>query len=150
MTEPRATLPTKLGSLVSRSDLAWLGAGLMAAAIAILSLTPRPEQIVDVKIWDKLGHFIAYGTLAFVFAHALRRTRQRGAAMVMIAILGSSAFGGLMELLQRLVPPRSPDVLDAVANTIGACLGTIIFVALSHGWQWLRARWTRSAEATAP
>jgi VanZ family protein len=146
MTKSRGSLGTKLGALVSRRDLAWLAAGVLAAAIAVLSLMPKPEQVLDVKISDKLEHFIAYATLSLVLAHALRRAGRRGAALMTIAVLASSGFGGLMEILQGFFPPRTPDVVDAVANTIGACLGVGIFMALSLGWARVRARRVRSED----
>ena len=149
MTEPRAPVWTKLAALVSRRDLAWLAAGLLAAAITVLSLMPRPAQVLDVKLWDKFAHFLAYGALSLVVTHALRRSGWQGAAMLGAAALGCSAFGGLMELLQGYFPPRSPDTMDAVANTIGSFLGVGIFAALSRGWAWVQSRRIQ-AEDEAP
>ena len=142
--QERRTLSSRL-DLLRRRDFAWLLAGLLSAGIALLSLTPRPEQILHVRIWDKLGHFSAYGTLALAFAHALCRSGQRGLPLALIAILGSSAYGGAIEILQGFFPPRTPDVMDALANAIGACLGAATFFAVSRGWALIRPAEARRA-----
>ena len=64
---------------------------------------------------DKLVHFIAFAALAFPLA----RTGRFGLIPVLI---GASAFGGLIELIQPTFN-RSADVNDWVADTLGVLIG---------------------------
>mgnify|MGYP001602811409 FL=1 len=64
---------------------------------------------------DKLVHFIAFAALAFPLA----RTGRLGLVPVFI---GTSAFGGLIELIQPTFN-RSADIGDWVADTIGVAIG---------------------------
>ena len=64
---------------------------------------------------DKLVHFIAFAALAFPLA----RTGRFGIIPVLI---GASAFGGLIELIQPSFN-RSADLNDWVADTLGALIG---------------------------
>ena len=60
----------------------WLVLGwAMVAVIIWLSLTPSPPK-VDFEHSDKVGHFLAYGSLMFWFAqlYIARRTRLAYAA----------------------------------------------------------------------
>ena len=55
----------------------WLAVGwAMVAGIVWLSLTPSPPK-VDFEQSDKVGHFLAYGSLMFWFAqlYVARKTR---------------------------------------------------------------------------
>ncbi len=64
---------------------------------------------------DKLVHFIAFAALAFPLA----RTGRFGLIPVLI---GASAFGGLIELIQPTFN-RSADVNDWIADTLGVFIG---------------------------
>ena len=64
---------------------------------------------------DKLVHFIAFAALAFPLA----RTGRFGLIPVLI---GASAFGGLIELIQPTFN-RFADVNDWVADTLGVLIG---------------------------
>ena len=64
---------------------------------------------------DKLVHFAAFAALAFPLA----RTGRVGLLPV---LLGASAFGGLIELIQPHFN-RSADLYDWTADTLGVCLG---------------------------
>jgi VanZ family protein len=89
----------------------------MVAAIFWLSLTPSLPQI-DVTAGDKLGHFVAYGTLMLWFCSLYRNGRTRllyGAAFI--------AMGVGLEVLQGMLGYRTYEVIDMIANTIGVLLG---------------------------
>jgi hypothetical protein len=47
---------SRVPHFIQRLSFAW---GLVAA-IAVLSLTPRPEEILPLTVWDKLSHALAY------------------------------------------------------------------------------------------
>jgi VanZ family protein len=76
---------------------------------------------------DKWLHGIGYAlftaTLAYAFEDSARSSRRNRLALaVCIAVV----FGGIMELVQWPIP-RTMSGLDAVANTIGACLVAAIW-----------------------
>jgi VanZ family protein len=90
---------------------------VMVITIGILSLLP-PESGFELKK-DKLGHFLAYASLA---ANALYFSREhRSLITIFFSVI---CYGGLLELLQQLIPGREPSGLDLLANTSGAILGT--------------------------
>jgi len=79
---------------------------------------------------DKLIHFIAFAALAFPLAH----TGRFGLIPVLI---GASAFGGLIELIQPTFN-RSAELSDWVADTLGVLIG------LGLGLAYRRVRQHRS------
>jgi VanZ family protein len=87
------------------------------AAIVWLSLTPSPPK-VDFEQSDKLGHFLAYGSLMlwFCFLYAALKARIAYAA-------GFIAMGVVLEFIQGALGYRTYEVFDMVANTIGVLLG---------------------------
>ena len=105
--------------------------------IAILILTGLPGSVFPrVKPalgMDKVAHIIMYTTFAFLCIWGYRspyiskdRTK-RIKALVLTAII-SIAYGGLTELIQEhLVPTRTGDWFDFLADSIGTLLGISIF-----------------------
>jgi VanZ family protein len=71
----------------------------------------------DIHLWDKLLHFTAYFGLALMATLAMRA--RRPIAWVVFWII---VFGGVLEIVQSFVG-RDAEVLDEVANTMGALTG---------------------------
>jgi VanZ family protein len=87
------------------------------AAIVWLSVTPSPPR-VDFQHSDKLGHFLAYGSLMLWFSFLYPALKARiGYAAAFIAM------GVGLEFVQRALGYRMYEVFDMVANTIGVLLG---------------------------
>jgi VanZ family protein len=95
---------------------------LTLALVAVLSLTPS-AVLPPGSIGDKAEHVIAYAILGLLGGAGSERGMMR-------IVLGLVAFGIAIELLQAFSPGRSPDALDALADFLGACLGTIAAMAL--------------------
>ncbi len=99
--------------------IAALGLGwALVAVIVWLSLTPRPISI-PIEHGDKLGHFLAYGSVMFWFAQLYLRTPVRAAYAA-----GFVALGGALEFVQAHVG-RDFEVADMVADAIGVALGWV-------------------------
>lgn len=95
----------------------------MVAAIVWLSLTPSPPKI-EFRESDKLGHFLAYGTLMLWFSklYANRGTR-------ILYGVGFVAMGIALELAQRALGTRSYEIFDMFANTLGVLIGWAVALA---------------------
>jgi VanZ family protein len=98
--------------------LAGLASGLIALVILFLCLLPGSD-LPDVPLTDKTEHFIAYLGLSAPLAVAMGRGR------IGLALMLAVAYGGFVEIAQGLAPTgRSASWLDALANAIGAALGS--------------------------
>ena len=98
-----------LGSLASGSELASL------------------EKMLPFLEWsDKIQHFGAYAALALLCMLALERGRRVAAALSMILL------GVLLEAAQHYAPGRTPDLGDALANTLGAFAGMALGYVLTR------------------
>jgi VanZ family protein len=110
--------------------LAWVGVGIWAATIFVLSsLTPpQLEKIEPFQMWDKAAHFIAFGAGAVNLALALRWSRAwswKKIALVTFAAI--AAYGAFDEIHQLFTPNRSgADVFDWTADSLGAAAGVML------------------------
>ncbi|WP_337865285.1 VanZ family protein [Ignavibacterium sp.] len=112
--------------------------------VTIFILTSLPsDKLPSVEIGDKLNHFLAFFVLGFFLNLTLRYQAKFPALkknILIITIIIASGYGLLDELHQLLVPGRSAEVLDWVADFIGAISGSLLaeaiykkyFLALNH------------------
>ena len=95
-----------------------------AGVIFILSSQPGIDIPPPFPHMDKLLHAIAFGVLGFLLLGAFRPgARGYSRIQLMIAIAIAGTYGILDEINQRYVPGRMPDVLDVMADLVGAVLG---------------------------
>jgi VanZ family protein len=99
----------------------------LAAVIVWLSLTPAPPKI-DVEDGDKLGHFLAYGSLMlwFCLLYARRATRVAYACLWI-------GMGVGLEFAQGQLGYRTYEPFDMVANTLGVSIGWALAFAVPRG-----------------
>jgi VanZ family protein len=97
------------------------------AAIIWLSLTPSPPK-VDFEQSDKLGHFLAYGSLMLWFCFLYTATKTRIGYAV-----GFVAMGVGLEFIQGMLGYRTYEVFDMLANAIGVLLGWAAALLLVPG-----------------
>ncbi|HET8723394.1 MAG TPA: VanZ family protein [Anaeromyxobacteraceae bacterium] len=113
---------------MKRVAVAFAPAALYAAVIFALSAQAHPLPFLPQGFFthDKLLHLLEYAVLGALLAPALRLAGMspRG-ALLAAAILGS-LYGATDELHQAFVPGRTADVLDWVADTLGAGLGALL------------------------
>ena len=86
-----------------------------SALVGVLSLAPS-TTLPPVSINDKIEHVVAYALLGILGAVSFECGALR-------TILGLAAYGLLLELLQAFSPGRSPELADALADIVGACVG---------------------------
>ncbi len=87
------------------------------AFIAYISLLPI-EQAVSSGMSDKLDHLLGYALLSFLFIRGFPNRKLQ-------TVVGCVIFGVGIEIIQGYVG-RFPEVLDAIANTLGAIVGLSI------------------------
>ena len=97
-----------------------IGLALYLALIALLSLLPPPELPLDPGPFDKLWHALGYAVAGLGCVPLLRR--PGGFVLAATALTG---FGLALEFLQGAGGVRSFDLMDALANGVGACLGLL-------------------------
>lgn len=105
--------------------LLWAGALLFAAGGELLPGSSAPIVALSrTNVSDKLMHFGIYSVIAFIPAFGLCfRTAIR-------CIVTTELVGIGLEIVQRIVPDRSFDLYDVLANTAGVLAGTALAVAI--------------------
>jgi len=87
---------------------------------------------------DKVTHFAAFGLLTWLVLRALRfELVASNYGRLIVASIGlSSLIGALLEAWQSLLPYRTAEFADWVADSMGALLAGLA----CHLWVWWRAR----------
>lgn len=94
---------------------------VLAAVVAVLALMPAPPPQADLG-WDNLNHAGAFAAMAVCAVFGWRDART-ALAGVLLALL---AFGAAIELLQLLVPTRSAEWGDLLADGAGIAAGALL------------------------
>ena len=94
---------------------------LLIGCIAVLALLPAPPTDFDTG-WDKLNHWLAFGSLAFAASLSSQSSRTTR-LLLLLSLLG---FGGLIEVAQLYVPGRSAEWADLLADAIGIACGAAV------------------------
>ena len=90
--------------------------------ILIMSLIPGNSlQSIEILSQDKILHFIEYSILGVLGFKAFSDLKKS----VLIVIFFGTSFGCLNELIQILIPGRTPSLYDSLANLLGVSCGTI-------------------------
>ena len=87
---------------------------ILALIVGVATLTPS-HSMPSAPGSDKLHHFLAFGAIAFPPAFA----RPRLFVWIVLAV---SAYGAAIEIIQPHVG-RHGDIMDALANSVGAVAG---------------------------
>lgn len=107
----------------------WLQALLWMALIFFLSSRPKlpgPEDPLLNLLLKKTGHFVAFGTLAWLYARALRgqgitQTRAFWLAWGLTLLYALSD-----EFHQSFVPGRHPALTDVLIDSLGAATALLL------------------------
>lgn len=116
-----------------RALLAFAPAALYAAVIFALSSQPNPLPFLppELLLQDKLLHSLAYAILGALLVPGFRGVGFSPRSAFLLAVGLASLYGATDEFHQSFVPGRSADVLDWVADTLGAALGAALATAAS-------------------
>ncbi|MBI3011965.1 MAG: VanZ family protein [Candidatus Omnitrophica bacterium] len=100
----------------------WLATAAYAALVFVVSMIPV-EPTAGVPDLDKAVHLGEYLVFAWLMLQALR-TNQMPRRMSLWWAWGSvTGYGLVMEGVQAMLPWRSAELADVVANGCGALLG---------------------------
>ena len=107
----------------------------MALIFVLSSLPLAIPEVERFPLKDKGVHFLEYAILGGLCAHASIRTfpdHPRLRAALLGAFLAAS-WGLSDELHQSFVPTRSADVIDLVADSLGASVGAVAYYFRRRG-----------------
>jgi VanZ family protein len=88
----------------------------LVLAICWLAFTPWPPAEVDTG-WDKANHALAFAAFAVCARHAWP------AAGLLPLMAAGLAFGGLIEIVQTMVPGRVAEWSDLAGDAAGLVIG---------------------------
>jgi VanZ family protein len=96
----------------------WLAIGWALVVVVVYLSVGHVDATPDIRGGDKLGHVIAYSTIALWFMQIVQERGVRAAVC-----LGLICMGVSLEFVQAMLPYRDFELLDMAANTIGVLFG---------------------------
>lgn len=101
----------------------WAPPAVWAALILLLTSIPGADlPRLDVHLADKMVHSLMYAVFAWLSVRAMLRTGQPW-WIALLVLVGVSLFGAVDEWHQQFIPGRSMELLDWIADTLGAAVG---------------------------
>ncbi len=95
------------------------GYAVLLFVVSVMPVRGAPS----VPYLDKAVHSCEYLLFAWLLVQAIRAPGLQGGHDLMLVWLYATSYGVLMELIQMMIPWRSAELADAVANAIGAACG---------------------------
>jgi VanZ family protein len=102
----------------------WLLYLVLIFGLSTVPGDPRPRP--DALRLDKPAHFLIYGGLAYVFAFPRRRANEGAGSVLLRTLLVCAVVGCGEELYQGLVPRRTPEWGDILADLSGGLCGALL------------------------
>jgi VanZ family protein len=111
-----------------------MAAGLWLAAIFLLTLWPRPPEVLpDLQRLpgsDKATHALLYGVQGWLIVRGWSgyggSGRGGSGARVLRVVVVIAVIAAVNEALQRFFPPRTPEWGDYAADVLGGAVGAWI------------------------
>jgi len=121
------SVPTK--SKIRIFLIYWFPLIMYCLAIYIQSGFPGFKHIPEVRFFDKVLHFGAYGLLGILFYRAYETLplSENKNLLILLSIGSATLYGISDEIHQYFVPFRYADILDGMANTIGSIFGVYFY-----------------------
>ncbi|MDD4848126.1 MAG: VanZ family protein [Bacteroidales bacterium] len=96
---------------------------------------PKVPNFWEWLSWDKLVHFVLFGTFCFLFLWGVKKQNILQKRHYIIAGIIGIFYSGLTELLQHFVfIKRNGNWYDFLADVIGCFLGLYLFNILYKKW----------------
>jgi VanZ family protein len=105
--------------------------GLWAGVILVVSVIPG-QDLPSLSIWepDKVMHALVYGVLTYLLFVAISYKSTKNNLLI-FAITLCILYGFIIELIQKVLPTRTFDMYDMLANTIGCLLAGGLILLIS-------------------
>lgn len=154
--------PTVIGLLRHRGMLGTvfvLGMILVGATILTQGLRVRPREaeigvalgaaaayvmvLVRMSIPEERTHLIEYGVVAVLVFEALTERASRGRRVPLppvLAVVATSVFGTLDELIQGILPNRVFALRDILFNVLASVMAVTTMVGLGWARRWAERR----------
>lgn len=118
----------------NRNALLWAFLILVLCTMPVKGISTF--KLLDLLSFDKLAHMLLFAMQFWFIAigqakqHVFSYKRKR---VPIIAFILTVAYGGAIELIQGyLLSGRTMDLLDMLANTIGAIVGWLVLIAFKN------------------
>lgn len=121
----RETKPS-MGRISKLFILYWMPVCLYCLLIYVQSAFPSPFRLPkSLPQGDKLLHFAGYAVLGFLFFRAFRASfpQKKSLFLLYISITASGIYGAADEFHQSFVRYRTSDIMDFLADILGAAAG---------------------------
>ena len=107
----------------------WLPLIIYCLIIFIQSSQPSYEHLPDFKFSDKLLHISAYALLGILFFRSFQtlRIKTNSRLLILFSIVSASMYGISDEIHQYFVPFREAEILDVLADALGAACGVYLY-----------------------
>lgn len=112
-----------------RISYTWLALGYAILILIVSSIPDLSPPQLGFRFQDKLYHFLEYGIFSVLLYFALYNSPKdllRKNVLLISLVMGSS-FAILDEIHQNLIPGRSADVTDFLADFLGLFFVQLIF-----------------------
>jgi len=109
----------------TRSKRWRLAVAVYAAAVFLVSVVPIDAK-VSVSHLDKVVHLCQYLVFAWLLVQAVRASGMPEREYLWMAWIYATSYGLLIEMIQAMLPWRSAEAADIVANALGAWLGAFV------------------------
>jgi len=115
----------------------WLPLLVYCLLIFIQSTQPSPENLPSFEFSDKILHFLAFGVMGILFYRAYQTLPlKNNTQLLLLSVISASLYGISDEIHQSFVPYRDADILDAVADILGAACAVYLY----HLWVMRKVR----------
>lgn len=117
---------------IRSTTLYWLPTLAYMALIWMLSSIPKTAPIMIFQMQDKLVHLVEYGILAILSFYSILRTwpHWQKRTVFLLSVFLAALWGAIDEWHQSFVPNRNADIMDAVADALGAIIGSGFLLVL--------------------
>ena len=106
-----------------RKNKWWAWTAVWAGLITVGAVIPVPASVPSGLSLDKVAHLCEYLLFAWLLVQAATASRWSATKRSLLAFALPVSYGLFLEGVQACLPYRSAEVMDAVANAVGAGLG---------------------------